>query len=617
MPTYLSPGVNIRETDFSYYVKQLSTSACGMSGVAERGPINKPTLVTSWEQFVRRFGGYIQAGHLAYAARAFFDNGGAQLWVNRIAHYTDSLDKMTLAALRSAVTLKNRNAVKATLATGVAGTNRIVWQAVAAGAAGSGITIALVASGNDTPLSIDVTGQAITVNLATDGEGAATSTIAQVVAAVTAKAEAAALISVAGTDTGVVAAVTTTHLAGGLDPQDALTVKAVDEGVWGDRIAVQLENGSRSPDTEFNLIVRHKNEIVEVFKDLSMTPTAANYVELVVNGDSEYVTIEDKTTGTATAQHRPAVGQFTLADGDDGLTGLADEDYIGDHSQHTGFSAFEDVFDLNLLCIPGVTTGAVLNAALTYAELRKDVFCILDTPMGLTPQEALDFRRGQGGYSHEAFNSSYGAVYWPWLRIEDPVSGHEKLVPPSGAVAGCYARNDQKAYVWSAPAGIDRGRVFNVQGVAYLTQRADRDVLYPEGINVIAVFPDSGVNIWGQKTLLQQPSAADRVNVRRLMIYMERAVGDSSRFVTFEPNHPRTWRALLRLINPFLQDVKSNAGVYDYRVQCDAETNPPAVQDRNEIIARVFVKPTKTAEFVELNFVMTDTGSSFKEIFNA
>ncbi|MBP8132132.1 MAG: phage tail protein, partial [Candidatus Hydrogenedentes bacterium] len=165
--------------------------------------------------------------------------------------------------------------------------------------------------------------------------------------------------------------------------------------------------------------------------------------------------------------------------------------------------------------------------------------------------------------------------------------------------------------------GIDRGRVFNVQGVAYLTQRADRDVLYPEGINVIAVFPDSGVNVWGQRTLLQQPSAVDRVNVRRLMIYMERAVGDSSRFVTFEPNHPRTWRALLRLINPFLQDVKSNGGVYDYRVQCDAETNPPAVQDRNEIVTRVFVKPTKTAEFVELNFVMTDTGSDFKEIFNA
>ncbi len=275
------------------------------------------------------------------------------------------------------------------------------------------------------------------------------------------------------------------------------------------------------------------------------------------------------------------------------------------------------MFALNLLCVPGVTTGAVMNAALTYAELRKDVFCILDTPMDLTPQEALDFRRGQGVYTHEAFNSSYGALYWPWLRIADPVTAKEKLVPPSGAVAGCFARSDQKAYVWSAPAGIDRGRIFNVQGVAYLTQRSDRDVLYPEGVNVIAVFPDSGVNIWGQRTLLQQASALDRVNVRRLMIYMERAIGDASRFVTFEPNHPRTWRALLRLINPFLQDMKSNGGVYDYRVQCDGETNPPAVQDRNEIVARVFVKPTKTAEFVELNFVMTDTGSNFKEIFNA
>lgn len=375
MPTYLSPGVSIRETDFSYYVKQLSTSACGMLGVAERGPINKPTLVTSWEQFVRRFGGYVQSGYLAYAARAFFDNGGAQLWVNRIAHYTDPLDKTTLSAVRSAVTLKNRNAVKASLATGASGTDRILWQAVAAGAAGNDITIALFASGNDTPLSVEVTGEAITVNLATDSEGNATSTVAQVVAAVTAKTEAVALVTVAGTDTGVVTPAAAAHLAGGLDPQDALTVRAVDQGVWGDRIAVQLENGSRSPDTEFNLIVRHKNEIVEVFKDLSMSPTVANYVELVVNGDSEYIAVEDKTTGTATALHR--------------------------------------------------------------------------------------------------------------------------------------------------------------------------------------------------------------------------------------------------LINPFLQDVKSNGGVYDYRVQCDAETNPPAVQDRNEIVTRVFVKPTKTAEFVELNFVMTDTGSDFKEIFNA
>jgi hypothetical protein len=236
-------------------------------------------------------------------------------------------------------------------------------------------------------------------------------------------------------------------------------------------------------------------------------------------------------------------------------------------------------------------------------------------PIHLEPLEAVDFRKGQGMYSHAAFNSSYAALYYPWLEINDPVTGKRKLVPPTGAVAGCFARNDRKAHVWYAPAGIDRGRIFNALSVGYKTSRGERDVLYPEGVNVIASFPDSGINIWGQKTLQSQPSALDRVNVRRLMMYIEEAIAESSRFVVFEPNNPQTWRALLRLINPFLQDIKDKGGLYDFAVQCDEETNTPAVIDRNELVARVFVKPTKTAEFIELNFVLTATGADFKEIF--
>ena len=153
--------------------------------------------------------------------------------------------------------------------------------------------------------------------------------------------------------------------------------------------------------------------------------------------------------------------------------------------------------------------------------------------------------------------------------------------------------------------------------VATKTSRAERDVLYPEGVNVIAVFPDTGINIWGQRTLQSQPSALDRVNVRRLMIFMEEAIAESSRFVVFEPNNPQTWRALKRLINPFLQNIKEKGGLYGYAVQCDEETNTPAVIDRNEMVCRIFVKPTKTAEFVELNFVLTTTGADFTEIFGA
>jgi hypothetical protein len=270
-----------------------------------------------------------------------------------------------------------------------------------------------------------------------------------------------------------------------------------------------------------------------------------------------------------------------------------------------------------MLAVPGVTSTPVIHAGIAYCEARQDCMLVAECPVSLDPLEAVDFRKGQGGYTHAAFNSSYAALYYPWLEITDPVTSQRKLVPPSGAVCGCYARSDQKTHVWYAPAGIDRGRVFNVLGLGYKTSRAERDVLYPEGVNVIASFPDSGVNVWGQKTLQAQPSALDRVNVRRLMMYIEEAVAESSRFVVFEPNNPQTWRALARLINPFLQSIRENGGLYEYAVQCDEETSTPAHIDRNELVCRVFVKPVKTAEFVELNFILVSTGGNFTEILSA
>ncbi len=615
MTSYLSPGVYTKETDFSFYVKQISTSACGMIGIAEKGPVNKATLVTSWEQFVRKFGSYIADGYLAYAARAFFDNGGQVLYVNRVAHYTDPADKATLAAKKASATIKNRSAVAATVTTGTEGTDRIVWTAKTAGAAGNAITIALVESGQNTLFSLQLTGQAITVHLATDSEGRAISTVAEVVDAVNAHAGTSTVITAASTDTGVVDAAASASLAGGRDIQDTLKVSAINEGKWGDALSVQIEDGTQDPANEFNLIVRLKGETVEVFKDLSMDESKSDHIELVINENSEFITVDDLSATANTAENRPFTGTFALTMGDDGITGLADTDYIGDPSQHTGFYTFDEIDGLNILLVPGVTTAQVVSGGITYAEGRKDLLFIAETPIHLEPLEAVDFRKGQGLYTHSAFNSSYAALYYPWLEISDPLTGKKKLVPPTGAVAGCIARSDQKTDVWYAPAGIDRGRVFNVLSLAYNTSRGERDVLYSEGINVIASFPDTGINIWGQRTLQAQPSALDRINARRLMIYVEEAISQSSRFVVFEPNNSQTWRALVRLITPFLTNIKSKGGFYDFRVQCDEETNTAQMIDQNQMVCRVFVKPTKTAEFVELNFVLTATGADFREIF--
>jgi len=589
MSPYLSPGLYVRETDFSFYVKQISTSAAGFVGVAERGPINKVQLVTSWEQFARKYGSYIADGYLAYAARAFFDNGGNILYVNRIAHYTDITDRATLTALKATRTLKDRSGVKASKTTGTPGTDEITWTAMESGVAGNAITVTIVVAGNSTPLSVAVSGTDITVNAATDGTGNPISTADEVVDAVNADADASALLLASTSDSGIVAAVAQTNLEGGVDAQDTLDVNAINEGTWGDGLTVVITDGTLNPSTEFNLTVKDNGQVVEIFRDLSMDESSSNFVELKVNEKSEYVTVSALGSATSPPGDRPEIGEFGLSGGDDGLTGLADADYTGDASSHTGLYAFDEIDQVNMLAVPGVTSAAVIHAGVTYCENRQDCMLISECPISLDPLEAVDFRKGQGGYTHAAFNSSYAALYYPWLEISDPLTSQRKLVPPSGAVCGCYARSDRKTHVWYAPAGIDRGRVFNVLGLGYKTSRAERDVLYPEGINVIA-------------------------NVRRLMMYIEEAVAESSRFVVFEPNNPQTWRALARLINPFLQTIKENGGLYEYAVQCDEETTTPAHIDRNELVCRVFVKPTKTAEFVELNFILVSTGGSFTEV---
>ncbi len=506
MTSYLSPGVYTKETDFSFYVKRISTSACGMVGIAEKGPINEATLVTSWEQFVRKFGGYTQDGYLAYSARAFFDNGGQVLYVNRVAHYAETV----LSAKKASVTVKNRKT----------------------------------------------------------GETA----------------------------------------------QDTLKVSAVSEGKWGENLSVTISDGIADPAIGFNIAVSLKGEVVEVFRDLSMDESKANHVALSVNGHSAYITVEDMSLTANTPDDRPAVGTVLLANGDNGVTGMTDVDYIGDSTQHTGLYAFDGIEDLNLLCVPGVTTAGVITGGIAYAEGRKDILFVADAPMMLEPLDTVDFRKGEGTYTHAAFNSSYAALYYPWLVIYDPLTGRNKTVPPSGAVTGCIARSDEKTEVWYAPAGIDRGRIAGVLSLAYKAGRGERDVLYSEGINVIASFPDTGINIWGQKTLQSQSSATDRINVRRLMMHVEKAISQSSRFVVFEPHNAKTWRSLVRTIDPFMLGIKSRGGLYDYRIQCDEETNTADMIDKNQLVLRVFAKPTKTAEFIELNFVLMATGADFKEL---
>ncbi len=367
MPSYLSPGVYTRETDFSFYIKQISTSACGMIGITEKGPINKPMLVTSWEQFVRKFGSYIPDGYLAYAARAFFDNGGQVLYVNRVEHYDWPTDPDSLMAIKAMATLTDREGVAAALTTGTSGTNRITWRAKNTGTAGNSIQIAVVKSGNNTPLSVSVSGQTITVNLATDASGNATSSCSQVVTAVNNNAPASALITATQIDYGIVAPFAATPLTGGQNARPSMNIFALSEGAWGNSLKVEISDSALDPANLFNLTVRYKGDVVESFRDLSMDVAHPSYVETAINERSEYVTVDDFEVPITPALRRPLAGSFALSYGESYTGYMEDWDYYGDPGIHTGLYAFDSIENLNILLVPGVTTVSVIQAGIAYA----------------------------------------------------------------------------------------------------------------------------------------------------------------------------------------------------------------------------------------------------------
>jgi phage tail sheath protein FI len=258
-----------------------------------------------------------------------------------------------------------------------------------------------------------------------------------------------------------------------------------------------------------------------------------------------------------------------------------------------GFYDFGGVA-LNLVMAPGVTSVSVIGEGIAYAEARKDVIFIIDTPFGANPSDVIDFIA--------QFNAPYAATYYPWIVANG------KCIPPCGAVAGCYARSDYTTHVWCAPAGVDRGRIFGAGSVAYNASRAERDALYRDGVNVIGADDCHGITIWGQRTLQRRLPGMDRVNVRRLMMYIDAAISAVPQFLAGDPGDPQTWQDIVCLINYFLGVVKAKGGIYDYASRCDDDTTSPAAIARGEVVARVYVKPVKAADFVDLTFGFSGFG---------
>jgi len=266
-----------------------------------------------------------------------------------------------------------------------------------------------------------------------------------------------------------------------------------------------------------------------------------------------------------------------------------------------------DEFDINMIVTPGVL-HSLHTPITTYAkdvcENRGDAFYVMDNS-GLNDNIAAAVS------SLEGLDTNYAATYYPWVKIIDMDRNKPIWVPPSVVLPGVIAFNDRVAAEWFAPAGLNRGGLTEVVEVKTRLTHSERDTLYEGRINPIAVFPSTGVCVWGQKTLQGRPSALDRINVRRLLIAAKKFIASSTRYLVFEQNTSQTRSRFLNIVNPYLESIQQRQGLYAFRVIMDESNNTPDIIDRNILYGQLFLQPAKTAEFIILDFNIQNTGAAF------
>jgi phage tail sheath protein FI len=508
MPTYLSPGVYIEETEPSVRsIEGVGTAVAAFVGLAAAGPLHVPTLVTNWTQFVTTFGEPIAGSYLAHSVYGYFLNGGGRAYVVRIGTESD------------------------------------------------------------------------------DGQPAAAADLS------------------AAADRAAVA-YRATALQQGEPGQDSgeITIEVTDppEG---------------SPEETFRVVVRGAGR-EEVFEPVTARRGRHNVVSQV-NATSTLVRLAEGTGQLA--DRRPANARLTLAARPPAEVALRPGDYIGDPADRTGMGGLSAVTDITMVCAPDLMAAyqagnisregvkAVQAGMIAHCELMGDRLAILDPLPDLSPQQARDWRVDETGH-----DSKYAALYWPWIKIFDPVSGSPVLIPPSGHVAGVWARNDGTRGVHKAPANeILRGTI----GVGTVITMGEHDMLNPVGVNCIRSFPGRGTRIWGARTLSSDP-AWRYINVRRVFNYVESSLMGGTQWVVFEPNDKDLWQRVIRTIRSFLYRVWLDGALFGenpeqaFYIKCDDETNPSEVIEAGQLICEIGLAVVKPAEFVVFRLAQLPTGTS-------
>lgn len=405
-------------------------------------------------------------------------------------------------------------------------------------------------------------------------------------------------------------------LAAGEEERPALTITA--RNSEDGNLTVEVQPASEGGDDVFRLLVKRGGEVVETFDNVT-TRRGPQNVSTVVRQQSQLITIED-VRGRALAV--PRHGEVAMHAPAAVPERVAASAYVGNSADRTGFGGLEAIDNVTMLCVPDLMAAlqsgnlsvddvkAVQLAMIAHCELMADRVAILDTPPGLNAQKVKDWRMDVTGY-----DSKYATMYWPWIKVADPVAGKQVYIPPSGHMAGIWARNDSSRGVHKAPANeVVRGAVTLELNIT----KGEHDTLNPVSVNCIRSFPGQGIRVWGARTLSSDPEWR-YLNVRRLFNYVEKSILSGTNWVVFEPNDPKLWDSVKRTITMFLRRVWRDGALFGrtpgeaFFVKCDEENNPPENRDAGILTVEIGIAPVKPAEFVVFRISQFSDGAGLEE----
>lgn len=384
--------------------------------------------------------------------------------------------------------------------------------------------------------------------------------------------------------------------------------------VIGDQVYTVRDAGTTAPYLQLSGSYPNKSNYIRV----QVSKTTYNYLNS--NGlisDANYTaSLPAPVSGTfaagavGTVVHPLAMNEAIYGDNSQGydLNDTASVGYTA-YMDAINLLSNQDEYDINLLLMPGVISqahGTLATNAIQMCEDRGDCFAIIDpTIYGAAITDATA--------QAAAYDSNYAGMYYPWIQTRDTNTGQNVWVTPSTMMGGVYSFNDLVGAEWFAPAGLNRGGLdLAIQAERKLT-RSNRDDLYEGSINPLATFPNTGVAAWGQKTLQKKASALDRINVRRLLINAKKFVASATKFLVFEQNTTVTRNRFLGIVNPYFENVQQRQGLYAFRVIMDESNNTADVIDRNQMVGAIYLQPSKTAEFIIVDFNIMPTGANFPE----